>query len=253
MSNLQDNGIYRKITDGARMGKKRLALLIDPDKEASKGLEHTLTIANQAGVDLIFVGGSLLSEHRIGKCLTTIKANTDADVVLFPGSPSQIHEAADALLFLSLISGRNADLLIGRHVEAAPFLKQSSLEVIPTGYMLIDGSTPTTASYISSSFPIPYNKPDIAACTAMAGELLGLKLIYMDCGSGASKPVSQEMIRKVKQSVNIPLIVGGGICSVDELSQAFAAGADIAVVGNAVERNPELLYSFPQAIINIPA
>jgi putative glycerol-1-phosphate prenyltransferase len=248
----QDNGIYRKMVEGAAAGKKRLALLIDPDKAATKGLEHTLNIANETGVDLIFVGGSLLSEHQIGKCITTIKGNTDADVVLFPGSPSQIHEAADALFFLSLISGRNADLLIGRHVEAAPFLRQSSLEVIPTGYMLVDGGTPTTASYISNSQPIPYNKPDIAACTAMAGELLGLRLIYMDCGSGAARPVSTEMITKVKRSVSIPLIVGGGIRTQEELSAEFNAGADIAVIGNAVEQNPELLYSLPQ-VIRIPA
>jgi phosphoglycerol geranylgeranyltransferase len=249
---IQDNGVYRKMEERAAAGKKRLALLIDPDKEASKGLEHTLTVANETGVDLIFVGGSLLSEHRIGKCITTIKANSDADVVVFPGSPAQIHEAADAIFFLSLISGRNADLLIGRHVEAAPFLRQSSLEVIPTGYMLIDSGQPTTASYISNSLPIPYNKPDIAACTAMAGELLGLRIIYMDCGSGASKPVSAEMIRKVKQSITIPLIVGGGICTPEQLAEAFSAGADIAVIGNAVERNPELLYTLPQ-VINIPA
>lgn len=252
MSSNQDNGIYRKMQERGGAGRKRLALLIDPDKEASKGLEHTLQIANETGIDLIFVGGSLLSEHRIGKCITTIKANTDADVVIFPGSPGQIHEAADAIFFLSLISGRNADLLIGRHVEAAPFLKQSSLEVIPTGYMLIDSGMPTTASYISNSMPIPYNKPDIAACTAMAGELLGLRTIYMDCGSGASKPVSPEMIRKVKQSIGIPLIVGGGICTPEQLAEAFAAGADIAVIGNAVEKNPELLYTLPQ-VINIPA
>ncbi|MGZ5283759.1 MAG: phosphoglycerol geranylgeranyltransferase [Bacteroidia bacterium] len=247
---MSKSATYTQIINKAETGKKQLALLIDPDKAGAFGLEHTLRIASEAGVDLIFVGGSLLTENHIRDCVKMVKDNTDVPVILFPGSPSQIHASADAIFLLSLISGRNADLLIGRHVEAAPLLKQSGLEIIPTGYMLIDAGQPTTASYISNTFPIPYNKPDIAACTAMAGEMLGLKAIYMDCGSGAAKPVSPEMIARVKSSINIPLIVGGGIRTKTELHQAFSAGADIAVVGNAVEKDPELLYTLGQVIRN---
>lgn len=250
MRSMNKTATYNQILGNAQAGKKQLALLIDPDKSGAFGLAHTLRIAAEVGVSMVFVGGSLLTENHIRDCIKIVKENTDVPVILFPGSPAQIHPSADAIFLLSLISGRNADLLIGRHVEAAPLLKQSGLEIIPTGYMLIDAGQPTTASYISNTFPIPYNKPDIAACTAMAGEMLGLKAIYMDCGSGAAKPVSPEMIEKVKSSVNIPLIVGGGIRTKTELHQAFSAGADIAVVGNAVERDPELLYTLGQVIRN---
>ncbi len=247
---MKKTATYTQLLNNSLAGKKQLALLIDPDKTGAFGLEHTLRIAAEVGLSLVFVGGSLLTENHIRDCVKIVKENTDVPVILFPGSPSQIHASADAIFLLSLISGRNADLLIGRHVEAAPVLKQSGLEIIPTGYMLIDAGQPTTASYISNTFPIPYNKPDIAACTAMAGEMLGLKAIYMDCGSGAAKPASPQMIERVKQSIEIPLIVGGGIRTKTELHQAFSAGADIAVVGNAVESNPELLYDFGQVIKN---
>jgi phosphoglycerol geranylgeranyltransferase len=244
--------IYQQIQRQSFEGKKQFAWLVDPDKYTDAVLEQSTRTAVKAGVDLVFVGGSLLVDNRVETCINILKNNSELPIVLFPGSPQQICESADALLFLSLISGRNADLLIGRHVEAAPHLKKSSLEVIPTGYMLVDCGKPTTASYISNTFPIPYDKADIAACTAMAGELLGLKLIYLDGGSGAAKPVSYQMIEKVKLSVDLPVIVGGGIRNKEQLFDACSAGADVLVIGNAVESDPELLYYFAE-VIKTPA
>jgi putative glycerol-1-phosphate prenyltransferase len=244
--------IYQNICRHAANGKKQLCLLIDPDKYTDKDLMASMQIVNRSAVDLIFVGGSLLVDNRVGECIRIIKDSSDVPVVLFPGSPAQIHEEADAILLLSLISGRNADLLIGRHVEAAPMLRKSGLEIISTGYMLVDSGQQTTASYISNTVPIPHNKADIAACTAMAGEMLGLKLLYLDGGSGAQKPVSAKMIAAVKEHTNLPLVIGGGIRSQAQLREACAAGADVVVIGNILESEPELLYDFGQAI-NAPA
>jgi phosphoglycerol geranylgeranyltransferase len=242
------NSIYSAIHEQSGKGRKQFSLLIDPDKYSEKQLAHCISLANKAGVDYVFIGGSLLTENKMRSCIRFVKEHSELPVLLFPGSTLQFCEEADAMLFLSLISGRNADLLIGRHVEIAPFLKNTSVEIIPTGYMLVDGGRPTTASYISNTFPIPYDKPDIAACTAMAGELLGLKLIYMDCGSGAQKPLSYDMMHIVKSNINIPLIVGGGIRSAEQIDSACRAGADVIVVGNIIEQNPELLLEFGEAI-----
>ncbi len=245
------NKVYEQINAQSGAGKKQFSLLIDPDKYSASQLAECVALANRAGVDYIFIGGSLLTENTMKSCVKFVKDHSELPVILFPGSTLQFCEEADAMFFLSLISGRNADLLIGRHVEIAPLLKNSSVEIIPTGYMLVDGGRPTTASYISNTFPIPADKPDIAACTAMAGELLGLKLIYMDCGSGAQKPLSPEMIRTVKKNINIPLIAGGGIRTHEQIETAFRAGADIIVVGNVIEENPELLLRFGETIQNL--
>lgn len=207
-----------------------------------------MAATTEARPDLLFVGGSLLSRNNVRETVVAIKQKSNIPVVLFPGSTMQFTEEADALLFLSLISGRNPDLLIGRHVEIAPILRQSSIEVLPTGYMLIDSGMPTTASYISNSSPIPHNKADVAACTAMAGELLGLRLIYLDAGSGANRPVSPEMIGMVRNHVQIPVIVGGGIRNELQMAEAMEAGADVVVVGNAIETEPDLIHRFSTAI-----
>jgi putative glycerol-1-phosphate prenyltransferase len=182
-------------------------------------------------------------------CLDAIREITRSiPTILFPGSPQQINSKADAILYLSLISGRNADLLIGQHVIAAPALKRSGLEVVPTGYMLIDGGAPTTASYISNTTPIPANKAEIAYCTAIAGELLGLKTIYMDAGSGARVPIAENMIEAVSQAIDIPLIVGGGMRSPEKAAANAGAGADIIVVGNALEKDPALVAEMVKAV-----
>lgn len=236
-----NNSIYSSILSNKKSGKKQLAVLLDPDKLKRDALAKTVALANKSEVDFIFVGGSLLVSQEFENTIIEIKKRTKIPVVIFPGSPLQISNQANAILFLSLISGRNADLLIGQQIVAAPYLKASSLEILPTGYMLIDSGKPTTAQYISNTLPIPADKPDIAACTALAGEMLGLKLIYLDGGSGAKNPVSAEMIRKVRQTISVPLIVGGGIKTPENAYAACKAGADIIVVGNAAEKDFSLI------------
>ena len=235
-------------------GRKLLAVLIDPDfGEDEKRLEQTVQHACMAKADLIFVGGSLLTSTRFDRCVELVKQwsrdlSGDRPVVLFPGSPAQLSRHADALLFLSLISGRNPELLIGHHVTAAPTIREMDLETIPTGYMLVDGGKPTTVSYVSQTLPIPHDKPGIAAATAMAGELLGLKAIYMDTGSGALQTVSPAMVAAVRQQVRLPIIIGGGIRTGQQARELCAAGADVLVVGTAFEEDPELIFAMSEAV-----
>jgi putative glycerol-1-phosphate prenyltransferase len=237
--------IYEKIKSGKR---KQFAVLIDPDKYTASSLEHTIFVAGAASVDLFLVGGSLLIKDGLDSCIKTLKQKSDIPVILFPGSALQVNPEADAILLLSLISGRNADLLIGQHVIAAPYIKSSGLEALSTGYMLIESGNNTTAKYISNSQPIPLEKDDIAMCTAMAGEMLGMKLIYMDAGSGAEQPVPISMIKAVKDSISIPLIIGGGIRTPGDAVERCKAGADIIVVGNALENDPGLINEIGQEI-----
>ena len=221
--------------------KKQIAVLIDPDKTDAKKLVKTIQQAELAKVDFYLVGGSLLLKNNLDEIIAIIKKNSKKKVYLFPGNPSQISAKADGILLLSLISGRNAELLIGNHVLAAPILKQSKLTIISTGYMLIESGTQTTVSYISNTTPIPANKPAIAASTALAGEQLGLKTIYLEAGSGAQNSVSKEIIKAVKKQINIPLIVGGGIRSIEQIETAFLAGADVVVIGTAIENDIKFL------------
>ncbi len=243
--------ILHKIYQAKAENRRQLAVLIDPDTPDPELLSAIVGQVNETAADLIFLGGSLLVKDVLDDCIRQIKKLTDTPIVLFPGSVLQISPEADAILFLSLISGRNPELLIGSHVISAPYIKQARLETLPTGYMLIDSGKPTTASYMSGSLPIPYHKNDIAACTAMAGEMLGQKLIYMDGGSGAEKPVSAEMIAKVRASVDVPLIVGGGIRDAVTARKICEAGADIVVVGNASEKNPSILKEIAEAVHHV--
>ena len=231
-----------------KAGKKLFAILIDPDKQSKEELKQIVKKAKSAKADLFFVGGSLLTNDSLDSCLETLKSESDIPVILFPGNAMQVNDKADAILFLSLISGRNAEMLIGKQVITAPILKQSSLEVLPTGYLLIDSGKPTTVSYMSNTTPIPHEKNEVAACTAMAGEMLGLKCIFMDGGSGALNPISEKMIATVRKSVDTPLIIGGGINSGKKAAANCEAGADIIVVGNAIEKDENLIEEIANAI-----
>jgi phosphoglycerol geranylgeranyltransferase len=240
--------VHIALREAKKAGKKQLAVLIDPDKAENALLDQQLDSLEQAGIDLIFFGGSLLTRFELDERIDYIKARSSAKIILFPGSAQQISPAADAILFLSLISGRNPDLLIGQHVIAAPMIRQANLEVLSTGYMLIDGGKATTASYISGTLPLPADKPDIALCTAMAGEMLGLQHIYMDAGSGAKNAISTEMIRTVSNEINVPLIVGGGIRDAHAAVERAKAGADVIVVGNATEEQPRIIQEIASAL-----
>ncbi|MDQ3101988.1 MAG: geranylgeranylglyceryl/heptaprenylglyceryl phosphate synthase, partial [Bacteroidota bacterium] len=224
-------------------------VLIDPDFGSDEELlERTVANACMAKADLIFVGGSLLTTSLFDRCVEKVKSISDRPVVLFPGSPAQLSRHADAVLFLSLISGRNPELLIGHHVTAAPTIKALCIEAIPTGYMLIDGGRQTTVSYVSQTIPIPHDKPGIASATALAGELLGLRTIYMDTGSGADRTVSAEMIAKVRATVDLPIIIGGGIRDAAKARELCEAGADVIVVGTAFEKDPEAIFAMREAV-----
>ena len=240
--------VYNSILNRKKEQSKSFAVLVDPDKIRQEQVGHLLGQCNKASVDLILVGGSLVVSEQMESLVTLIKKESSIPVVLFPGSPSQVTPAADALLYLSLISGRNPELLIGQHVISAPIVRKSGLEIMSTGYMVIDGGAPTTVSYISNATPIPSDKNEIAVCTAMAGEMLGMKLIYMDAGSGAKNPIATSMIQSVSQHISIPLIVGGGIRDAEQAFKSASAGADIIVVGNAIEKDDSLILEMGNAI-----
>lgn len=240
--------VYERIHAAKKEGRKCFALLIDPDEVSPSSLPHLAELAVEARVDLIFIGGSLLVHNTLSECLQQLRASCDLPLVLFPSSPLQIDPQADALLFLSLISGRNPELLIGQQVVSAPYLANSGLEVIGTGYILIDGGAPTTVSYMSNTQPIPADKPDVAMATALAGQMLGMKLLYMDAGSGARHPISEQLIRRVSDHTDIPLIVGGGIRTPERAFQSANAGADVIVIGNAIENDRRLLRSMAEAV-----
>ncbi len=246
------NRIYNSLTEKKRHGKKSFAVLIDPDKVNDGKMQTLIDQSVSAKVDYFLVGGSLVISNYLDECVQFIKRSCNIPVILFPGSPSQVSKYADALLYLSLISGRNPELLIGQHVISAPVVKKSGLEIMSTGYIVIDGGAPTTVSYISGAAPLPSDKNDIAMCTAMAGEMLGMKLIYMDSGSGAKRTVTESMIETVSKSIAVPLIVGGGITEPEKAYLNCKAGADIIVVGNAIEKDESLIAEMAAAIHSVP-
>jgi len=240
--------IYSNLCKEVRSGKKKFAVLIDPDKTNITSLQKLGKIAVKGKVDYFFFGGSLLINDNQDSFITCLKENSDIPILLFPGNSLQLTNKADGLLLLSLISGRNPDMLIGRHVISAPFLKKSKLEIIPTGYMLVESGSLTTVAYMSNTTPIPSAKSEVAMSTAIAGEMLGLKLIYMDAGSGAHNPIPMDMIKKVRNNISLPLIIGGGITTPKKAKDALNAGADVVVVGNAIEKDPRLIYKIAEII-----
>lgn len=232
---------YQKIVQTRAKHTKMLGVLIDPDKYTNNMLNSVIDYAQQTNVSFFLIGGSLVSKN-VNDTIHYIKEQSGLPVFLFPGNLLQLCDQADGILLLSLISGRNPEYLIGNHIHAAPFLRKSGMEIIPTGYMLVDTGKRTSVEYISNTLPIPNNKADIAIATAMAGEMLGMKLIYLEGGSGAQEPINTKIISEVKSNISIPLIVGGGIRNASQASEILSAGADCIIIGNAIESNPRLLF-----------
>src|SRR3984957_13406937 len=244
--------IYDSLLVKKKKGQRSFAVLIDPDNVNGDKIDELTELALSAGVDYLLVGGSLVISNHLDDVVQHIRRNCDIPIILFPGTPAGVSRYADGLLYLSLISGRNPELLIGQHVISAPAVRKSGLEIISTGYMVIDGGAPTTVSYISNATPIPADKNEIAICTAMAGEMLGMKLIYMDAGSGARHPIREDMIAIVARNIEVPLVVGGGIRDPEKAYRNCKAGADIIVVGNAIEKDPGLIREMSAAVHSVP-
>jgi len=249
ISNL-DMSVYNKINDIIAEKGACYLILIDPDKQKSEELPNFLTLCEENGVDGFLVGGSLMMSGDYAGFIELVKKNTGLPVIIFPGAVNQVSGIADAILFLSVISGRNAEHLIGKHVLASPLIKKTGIEPISTGYMLIESGKMTTAQYISGSNPIPSNKPEIAVATALAGEYLGMKLIYLEAGSGADNHVPFEMVKAVSKNITIPLIVGGGIRDAETAFEIVKSGAKIIVTGNFFEdkKNIDKIKDFAKAI-----
>lgn len=243
-------GILKEIQKKKALGIKSLAVLVDPDHSSLKNFERTVELANACKVDYFFIGGSLVMQDRMDECIKFIRETSKIPIVLFPGNNYQINSNADAILLLSLISGRNPDYLIGKHVESSMRLYASKLEIISTAYLLIDGQNSNTASYISQTLPIPNNKPEIALATAMAGQMLNMQLIYLDAGSGAKNPVPPAMIQKLQSYIDIPIIIGGGIREAETVYETLQSGADLVVIGNALEQNPKQIKSMMDVVHN---
>lgn len=243
--------IYESLLTKKRKRQRSFAVLIDPDNVNTAKIEELAALAVNAEVDYLLVGGSLVISNHLDEVVQHIKRHCTIPIILFPGTPSQVSRYADGLLYLSLISGRNPELLIGQHVISAPAVRNSGLEIISTGYMVIDGGAPTTVSYISNATPIPADKNEIALCTAMAGEMLGMKLIYMDAGSGARHPIREEMIACVAGNIEVPLVIGGGIRDPEKAYRNCKAGADVIVVGNAIEKDPNLIKEMAAAVHSV--
>ncbi len=241
--------IYDKLLQMKEKGANYFAL-IDPDSVDIKDIEKTALIFAKNGVDAILVGGSLMLKDNFNNAIKRIKQNINLPVIIFPGVFDFVSPYADALLLLSVVSSRNPQMLIGEQVRAAPLIKRYELETIGTGYMLIDGGKISSVQYMSFSQPIPRDKNDIAIATALAAQYLGMKIIYMDAGSGALKPIPDSMIAKVKENIEIPLIVGGGIKTPEIAYKKAKAGADFVVIGSATEekRDPTLIRDFADAI-----
>ncbi|MDI5886776.1 MULTISPECIES: geranylgeranylglyceryl/heptaprenylglyceryl phosphate synthase [Flavobacterium] len=229
--------LYSQIIKAKTNNQKLLAILLDPDKLVLENWDLLISKINQSPASHIFIGGSLVTTTIIDELIVKIKQNCNLPIVLFPGNPSQISDKADAILFLSLISGRNPDFLIEHQVKAAPILKQTQLEIISTGYILIESGNETAVERISKTKPLDRNNLDLALATAQAGEMLGNKLIYLEAGSGAKQAVPLEMIELVSQNIEIPLLVGGGIVDLQGIQNAYHAGADLVIIGTAFEND----------------
>jgi putative glycerol-1-phosphate prenyltransferase len=245
----KDNNIYDQIRQARSENQKLLAILIDPDKVVWADLEYIINKINESPATHIFIGGSLVETNRIDELIIRLKKKVNLPMVLFPGNPSQISKEAHAILFLSLISGRNSDYLIGHQVKAAPILKRTQLEIIPTGYILIGSGNETAVQRVSKTEPLDRTNLELVLATAQAGEMLGNKLIYLEAGSGAKQAVPLEMIDLISKNIEIPLIVGGGIVDLLGIKKAHDSGADLVVIGTAFERDFDFFERTKQQLI----
>lgn len=241
---IEMNTIYRHILSKKKKGKKLFSVLVDPDKFSPEVIRE----AHRAKVNFIFIGGSKIKNGNFHHCVATIRKLTNIPLVIFPGSREQVSEKADAILLLSLISGRNPDYLIGEHIKAAKQLKRSKLEIIPTGYILIGGGKKISTQTVTRTSPIRSSDKELAASTAIAGELLGMKMIYLEAGSGTTKPLDPALVKEVRKNISAPLIAGGGIDSAEKAVTLCKAGADMIVVGNAIEKNSKLVSEISKLI-----
>jgi phosphoglycerol geranylgeranyltransferase len=242
-----------KVLDSISNNSYAIAILVDPEKFRNQNTPVFFEKINLANPDYIFIGGSTVNKADFDFCIQKLKKNLLFPIVIFPGASNQISHHADAILFLSLISGRNPDFLIGHHIAAAEELNQMDLEVIPTSYILVDGGKKTSVEFISQTTPLPSNQYALARRIALAGKLQGKKITYLDAGSGAEYPVSSSMIQQVK-SIGLPLIVGGGIRNIRELERCHKAGANIVVIGNAIENDVDFLLdiaSYKKSNLNL--
>ena len=229
--------IYQQILTSKTKGVKLLAILLDPDKLVVENLSNLIQKINQSPATHIFIGGSSFDGNHLDELIILLKAQINLPFLLFPGNPSQISKEADGILFLTLLSGRNPDYLIEHQVNAVPIIKKTNLEVISTGYILIESGNETAVERVSQTKPLDRNNHQYALQTAQAGEFIGNKLIYLEAGSGAKLSVPKEMITLVAQNIKVPLIVGGGIRSKQEIENAYNAGADVVVIGTAFEND----------------
>ncbi len=237
------HNIYRRILLNREMGKKMFAVLIDPEKCHGRNFAAIIAALKISPPEFIFVGGSH-AVKSLDNMIEIIQEEVDSSIILFPGDASQFSEHADAILYLSLLSGRNPEYLIGQHIKSSVAIQESDIEVIPTAYLLIEGGKISSVEYISNTRAIPRDKKEIIRSTAVAGELLGMRLTYLEAGSGASQPIPVDLIADIRKSISSPLIVGGGITSTEGIEAAFQAGADLVVVGNAFESAPSKMVEF---------
>tara|TARA_Y100000590_G_scaffold101743_1_gene115549 strand:- start:411 stop:1148 length:738 start_codon:yes stop_codon:yes gene_type:complete len=240
--------VLSKLNDCVEKKGAGFIVLIDPDKKNDNNIDKLVEKANQNGVDAIFVGGSIMMDGLYHKRVERIKSISEIPVILFPGGVNQINKHYDAMLFMSLISGRNSHYLIGEQVIAAPIVKDYEIETIPTGYLLIDGGAPTSVEVVSGTKPLPSNRPDMIVSHALAAQFLGMKLIYLEAGSGALNKIPEDVVKKVADEINIGLIVGGGICTPEDANSIVNSGASFVVIGSAIEKSAELMEEFSSSI-----
>ena len=240
--------VLSKLNDCVEKKGAGFIVLIDPDKKNDKNIDQLVEKAHQNGVDAIFVGGSIMMDGLYHKRVERIKSISEIPVILFPGGVNQINKHYDAMLFMSLLSGRNSHYLIGEQVIAAPIVKDYGIETIPTGYLLIDGGSPTSVEVVSGTKPLPSNRPDIIVSHALAAQFLGMELIYLEAGSGALNEVPEDVVKKVADEISIGLIVGGGIRTPEDANSIVNSGASFVVIGSAIEKSAELMEEFSSSI-----